>query len=111
MDLPKTNIDASVKTAKSEGHMMTLEDISKKLHGDFNDEIQDANTYLNMAKCAQRMEHHDLAHYLCEMAKDEYSHAKFIHMYLVENGIDIDEEDKADWHELEERFPHEFGET
>ena len=111
MDMPKTNIEASLKDAKMEGHMMTLEDITKKLHEDLPDEINDANTYLNMAKCARQMEHHELAHYLSEMSKDEFSHATFIHEYLIKMGIPIDEEDAMNFSKLEDRFRRVFSEA
>ena len=113
MEIPKTGmtIDAAMKSAKEEGHMMTLEDITKKLHEDFPDEISDANTYLSMAECAYQMEHQELAHYLCEMAKDEFSHATFIHEYLKKTGIPIDEEDAMEWSKLEERFRKKFREA
>lgn len=84
--------------------MMTLYDITDKLYENFPDEINDANHYMDMAKSAHNMGHEELAHYLSEMAKDEYTHAMFIHHHLKESGIEMPEEWHKEWEELENRF-------
>lgn len=98
MELPKTLKTEHPTTT------MTIEDISKKLHEDFTDEIHDANKYMDMAENAKRLGHDDTAYYLLEIAKDEYSHACYIYMYLNENNIPIDKEDSEDWNKLMVRF-------
>lgn len=95
MELPKT-----MKTDKT----MTIEDISKQLHEDFSDEIHDTNKYMDMAECAKQLGHDETAYYLSEIAKDEYSHACYIYMYLKEHGIAIDKEDADAWDKLTVRF-------
>lgn len=93
---------------QGEGRMMTMQEIVHKLHENFSDEIADANEYLNMAESAERMEHHEMAEGLAEIAKEEYTHAKFIHYVMKENGIMADTEDMKDWEELEARFRRMF---
>lgn len=107
----KTEMDtAAVKYDKKEHHetakhcMMSLSDITEKLHNDFQDEIDDANKYQDMANSAAKMGHCELADILCAMAKDEHSHAKFIHEFLKESGVTVCEKTCHDWEELENRF-------
>lgn len=92
------------KPLKTEKTTMTIEDISKKLHEEFSEEIQGANMYMDMAEDAERLGHSETAYYLSEIAKDEYSHACYIYMYLNENNIPIDKEDSDDWNKLMNRF-------
>lgn len=84
--------------------MMSLGEITDDLHEDFCDEIEDANKYMDMANSAASMCHYDLADTLCAMAKDEFSHAKFIHCFLKSSGVEIPDEVCKKWEELEQRF-------
>jgi ferritin len=88
--------------------LMTMADITNKLHEEFEDEIEGANNYLSMAISAYEMEHLTLAEYLSAIAKDEFSHATFIHNFLEKSGVAISEEHAKAFKELEERFRKEF---
>lgn len=84
--------------------MMSLSEITDKLYEQFPDEINDANHYMDMAKSAYDMGHEELAQYLCEIAKEEFTHAMFIHHHMKESGVEIPEEWNKEWEELENRF-------
>lgn len=58
-------------------------------------EIQDAETYISMAKTAKSAGDMHLCKYLFAMAKDEYSHAKFIHTEMTKAGMTASAEDVA----------------
>lgn len=85
-------------------YRMSLAEITDKLHEEFEDEIEGANEYLNMANSAASMGHMDLADTLLAMAKDEFSHARFIHCFMKESGVHVSDEVHEDWKELENRF-------
>lgn len=76
---------------------MTMEDVAKELKKDFAEEIADSKKYLCMAKVAEKAHCEEDCHYLTEMAKDEYTHAYYIHSFLHEHDIHVLEE-------LEEKF-------
>ena len=66
----KENMDAARKALMSEEehshhgkhhYMMSLSDITNKLHEEFSDEIEGANEYMDMAKSAASMHHYELA--------------------------------------------------
>lgn len=59
------------------------------------DEIRDAETYISMASTAKAAGDMYLCKYLTAMAKDEYSHAKFIHSEIVKCGMKASDEDIA----------------
>lgn len=87
-----------------EHHLMSLSEITEHLHKHFKDEIDDANKYQDMANSAGRMNHWELADALHEIAKEEFSHAYFIHCFLKESGVNLSEEVHEEWEELENRF-------
>lgn len=91
-----------------EGHeehkMMTMDDVSKCLQKDFSEEIADSKKYLCMAKIADSVgDHHD-CHYLLEMAKDEYTHAAFIHDFMERHDLCISEEHEMCYIKLKEEM-------
>lgn len=88
--------------------MMTLDEIEKALQGAFPDEIQDSNSYCDMAKSAETMGDRQTAKYLYAIAKDEYTHAKFIHEYMIDNGLPIPDIQEKAWKELSERANRTF---
>lgn len=88
--------------------MMSLSEITENLYEEFPDEMEDANHYMDMSKSAYDMGHQELAYYLCEIAKDEFTHAKFIHHHLKESGVEISTEWHKEWEELENRFRQYF---
>lgn len=71
--------------------MMTMEDVSEHLQREFLEEITGAKEYLCAAKIADHAEDHYDSHYLMEMAKDEFTHAVFIHEFLEQHGVNIPE--------------------
>ena len=88
----------------------SLAEITEKMHHEFDDEINGANMYLDMAISANDMHHEELAHWLSAMARDEFSHASFIHHHLKKSGVDLSESDHKMWKELEDRFHRVFSE-
>ena len=94
--------------SKSEKRMMTMEDVSECLEKDFGEEISDSKKYLCMAKIADNAgDYHD-CHYLTEMAKDEYTHAYFIHDFMKRHDISIPEHLSKCYRELEEEMAQFF---
>lgn len=80
---------------------MTMQNIMDKFKSELPDEIEGSHDYLKMASCAEEMSYHNLSRGLYEMAKDEYTHAKFIMDTLLDNDIAIDSEQSAKFKELE----------
>lgn len=88
--------------------MMTMHDVSECLQKDFSEEIADAKKYLCMAKIADNAgDEHD-CHYLLEMAKDEYTHACFIHEFMERHNVCIHEEHERCYCELKEEMAEFF---
>lgn len=83
---------------------MTHEEISKHLLTKFAAEMEDASGYLKMAKMSEKLEDPDLTAGLYEMAKDEFSHADFIKMFMDEKQVEIPEETKEKWTKLGQEF-------
>lgn len=77
---------------KEKKKMMTMDDVAECLQKDFPGEIDDAKKYMCMAKIADNADAHHDSHYLLEMAKDEYTHAVFIHDFMERHGLHIPEE-------------------
>ena len=92
----------------SSHHEIRMEDIKASFKEDFSEEIHDANRYCDMAMAAKMMGHTHIARGLYAMARDEYSHAKFIHDCLVDWGCEISEKELMEWHELIERASRSF---
>ena len=79
-------------------------EITDMLVKQFPDEINDSNMYYNLSLKASS-EWHDqrFAKCLFEISKDEYTHAKFIHDFMVMNGMCLPEDLKCKWMTLEQR--------
>lgn len=93
-------VDSVVKHREKKHKLMTMEDVANELSGDFEDEISDSKKYYHMAKIADRAGDDEDCHYLTEMAKDEYTHAYFIHNFMKEHDIHIPEEQEKAFEEL-----------
>lgn len=78
--------------SKEEHEMTTMSDVAECLKKDFVDEIHDSKKYLCMARIAECSGDEYAAHYLLEMAKDEYTHAAFIHDFMEKHNMCIHEE-------------------
>lgn len=74
----------------------------------FVSEIDGANGYLDMAEKADKMNEPELAGYLREMAKDEYSHAKFIKCVLDKRHASIAQDTYNKYDELCDRMKSTF---
>lgn len=83
---------------------MTMGDVADKLVDDFEDEIDDSKKYLCMAKVAEKSGNEHDSYYLYEMAKDEYTHARFIKDFMEEHDIEIPEDHEERYHKLEEEI-------
>ena len=75
------------------------EEMGKRMDAILMDELQSTKKYWNMAKTAQNEE---MAYGLTEMAKDEYTHAKFVRDSMMENGCKISDACEKSWQEVEE---------
>lgn len=80
-----------------EGKMMTMEDVAEQLMENFADEIADSKEYFHMAKIADKFGDLEDCHYLTEMAKDEYTHAYFIHSFMMEHDMCIPEDHEKEF--------------
>lgn len=87
---------------------MTMDDVSKELEDDFEDEIHDSKKYMHMSRVAEKHGDYEESYYLLEMSKDEFTHAEFIHDYLEEHDIDIPEELEEKYKKLEEEMAEFF---
>lgn len=103
--------DGNITTISTDKDMKisTFEDsIKSTFKEDFSDEIDDCNKYIDLSKKAKEHGRNDLANDLSLIAWDEYTHAKCLHMWLVEWGCDINEKDLIKWHELKDRVERFF---
>lgn len=91
-----------------EHKLMTMADVSERLQENFADEIADAKEYLCMARIADHASDEHDCHYLLEMAKDELTHAMFIHDFMERHGIDIPEEQEECFGKLKEEMAEFF---
>lgn len=93
-------------TSENGKKMMTMDDVADHLQKDFPEEIADAKKYLCMAKIADCAGAYSDSNYLLEMAKDEYTHACFIHDFMERHGMHISEHHEKSYHKLEEEMAH-----
>lgn len=91
-----------------EHKLMTMEDVANELAGDLSDEISDSRKYFCMAKIAEKSHNEDDSHYLFEMSKDEYTHAYFIHSFMLEHDMRIPEDQEVEFEELKEKMKEFF---
>lgn len=84
--------------------MMSMEDVAKELEKDFGEEIEDSKKYLCMAHVADKAGNEHDCHYLTEMAKDEYTHAYFIHSFMEEHDLDVLEDLEVEFEELKNKM-------
>lgn len=95
-DMMGETLEHKHKKYKS-SEIMSMEDVGEQLSKDFVDEIADSKKYFHMAKIAEKADDYEDCHYLTEMAKDEYTHAYFIHSFMMEHGICIPAEQKEEF--------------
>lgn len=88
--------------------MMTYGMVVEKMKEDLGDEIEDCKKYLKMSKACEHAGHEKAAKYLHMIAKDEFTHARFLYEYLSEEGIDIPTEDAVKFQELKTMAEHTF---
>ena len=86
-------------------YVCNMDEITKVLLAQFPDEINDSNMYYDLAcKAANQCQcDKNLSHGLYEISRDEYTHAKFIHDYLIQHGHCMPEELKCKWEALQKR--------
>lgn len=82
----------------------THDEVAKHIHVRFMEEITSACGYLDMAENAEKMGRLDLAEGLCEMAKDEYTHAAFIESVMNDEHITMTDDEKKKYSDLERRI-------
>lgn len=83
---------------------MTHDEIMNHFKTEFPNEVSDSMKYLEMAKAAEYMGKSELARGLYRMAKDEYTHAKFIAGMIMKSGGTIPADQMSKWNELEEHI-------
>lgn len=91
-----------------EHKVMTMEDVAEHLKEGFEDEIEDSKKYYCMARVAEKAHNEEDHHYLMEMAKDEYTHAYFIHKFMQEHGMMLPEEQVKEFTEWQEKMQEFF---
>lgn len=96
--------DDEMETGSNGEKMMTMDDVAERLQKDFHEEIEDANKYLCMAKIADCACDCESSHYLLEMAKDEYTHACFIHSFMEQHNMCIPEHHEHCYQKLESKM-------
>ena len=108
------------ESPRAPAYSWTYDSVIKKFKEDFKDEINDSNTYLNMAKSLAKKETPDMSSYsemeehkdmikgLYLMAHDEFTHARFIHHCLVDAGVTIHDDDDSAYRDLKKRIRHIF---
>lgn len=89
---------------KKHHKFMSMDDVVRELRKDFPEEIADSKKYLCMAKVAEKAHNEDDCHYLLEMAKDEYTHAYFIHSFMEEHDIQVPEEQEEEFMRLKDKM-------
>lgn len=89
---------------------MSHEEVVKHMKTHFMAEIEDFNGYVQMAENAEKMDKTEMAYWLNQMAKDEYTHAYYIKKVLEENDAKLTDEEMKKWHEMEEKVHHIFRE-
>ena len=87
---------------------MTKMDIINKLRSEFPEEVEDSKNYFMMAQAAENMGHYDVAEGLYEIAKDEYTHARFIKHFLKNTGEPIPEAECEKYHEIKKMIAGKF---
>lgn len=92
------------KETKHSEREESLECIKSYFSKELPDEINGCCEYLDLAKKAEETGHTDLAHGLYEMARDEYTHAKFIHDHLIDWGCEIPQNEMMKYHSMKERI-------
>lgn len=93
-----------VKPRSKKCKVMTMEDVAEQLAGDFEEEIEDSKKYLHMAGIAEKAGDDEDYHYLMEMAKDEYTHAYFIHCFMKDHDMCVEEEHEREFMCLKEKM-------
>ena len=71
--------------------------IIKKLHEELHEELEGVKEYHEMAAHAMGMHEVSLAKHLRAIAKDEFTHADYIHRVLMENGVALTDAEKQMW--------------
>lgn len=97
-----------MKSGQKKKAMYTMDDVAKELEKDFGEEIDDAKRYMCMAKVAKKSGDEETAHYLSEIAKDEYTHARYIKGYMEDHDMDIPEEHTKAYSTLKEKMARFF---
>lgn len=88
--------------------MMTIEEVVKKLCGRLREEIDDSNSYCDMAAVAEANHDREMAKGLYMIGWDEYTHARFIKKHLEYFGEKVLDEDEAEYKKLHKRIEETF---
>lgn len=80
---------------------MTMQEVNAKLAAEFPKEMDSAVEYHSAALAAKNAGKEMEYVYLFKIAQDEMTHAKFIHDYMIENGLHIPPDQAQRYKELE----------
>lgn len=100
--------DGKDKNKNKKHKVMSMEDIANSFSDDLTEEIEDCKRYFHMAMVAEKCGNHGDSHYLFEMSKDEFTHAYFIHSFMIEHDICITEEQEKDFECLKTKMKEFF---
>lgn len=81
-----------------------MEELYKELHEHLEEEIEDAHEYIELAEAAEARGCKYLAIGLHEIAREEFSHAKFHRDYLISKGEQPKDETDKKYHHLKNFF-------
>lgn len=80
---------------------MTMQEVNAKIVKEFQDEIQSAVSYHQMALTVKSEGREVESFYLFKIAQDEMSHAKWIYDYSKENSLQLPADQLQKYKELE----------
>lgn len=80
------------------------EEMKKYLESHLEEEMKDACGYMEKAKELDNAGMFDMASGFAEMAKDEYTHTRFIIGQIMKSGGSLSKEHKEKWEELDEKI-------
>lgn len=79
---------------------MDKAEIIKKLHEELHEELEGVKEYHEMAAHAMGMHEPMLAKHLRAIAKDEWTHASYIHKVLMENNVALSDAENQMWNQI-----------
>lgn len=93
------------KVGAHEAKHRTYDQILMELaNHDMMDELEICNKYLDYTECLHANGHEELCGKFAEMAYEEYTHAKFQRMVLLDSGYSLNDESEMMFRETKKRM-------